>query len=119
MAEDAITHEQAMALLREQLGKQVFVNLSALDPNGSPVSVMRLAGKLDRRRMVGGDEPPSDPGERAEVTVFSAAIGEGFTVDGQPLGLPPLLGIVRPYELGLEWVLAEGVTLRINWGGEA
>jgi hypothetical protein len=32
------------------------------------------------------------------------------------LHLPPLPGIIRRYEMGLEWVLAEGLTLRINWG---
>jgi hypothetical protein len=115
MAEDAITHKQAMTLLREQLGKQVFVNLTALDTNGSPVSVMRLQGTLARRRMVGGDEPPADPGARAAVAAFSAALGEGFTVDGSGLMLPPLPRIVRECQMGLEWVLAEGLTLRINW----
>jgi hypothetical protein len=100
MAEDTLTHEQALTMLNDHLDEEVFVGLTMSSPSGD-FSVMRMAGALGK--LMVGETPSRD----------------AYTVGGEAFMLPPLPGTVSGSEMGLEWRLAEGLTLRINWGNPA
>jgi hypothetical protein len=115
MAEDTLTHEQALMMLNDRIGKEVSVWLSMEGTGGPWVIVQPMLGVLGKTTLGTSDGGVAHEGvERAKQS-----IDPQYTVGGKVLQLPPLPGIVRPYEMGLEWVLAEGLTLRINWGGGA
>jgi hypothetical protein len=84
-------------------------------PGGPFVIVQPMIGVLGKMALglSEGDVGPE------MIVRAQQSIGPMYTVGGRVLILPPLPGIVRRYEMGLEWVLAEGLTLRINWGGDA
>jgi hypothetical protein len=107
-----LAHDAALLMLMEHLGEPVYASLSmATDAiAGGPFSVMRMQGRL-------GHASTSDVGPGDAVATFRDIASVTFTIDDEAIMLPPLPGIVRQYEMGLEWVLAEGLTLRINWGG--
>ena len=115
MAEDALTYEQALMMFNDHLGEDVSVWVSMDSPGGPFVIVHPMIGVLGKTAL-GESDGEVDP---EAVTRIKQSVDPMYTVGGHSLMLPPLPGSVRPYEMGLEWVLAEGLTLRINWGGGA
>jgi hypothetical protein len=114
MADGALTHEQALFMLNDHVGEDVFVSLRMSTPDGGIAIFPPLQGRLDKR-VLGESEGDVTP---EAITQAKAIIAPMYVVGERHLGLPPLPGAVRRYEMGLEWVLAEGLTLRINWGGD-
>jgi hypothetical protein len=115
MAEDALTHERALMMLNDHLEQEVSVWLSMDSPGGPFKIVPPMIGVLGKTAL-GESDGDLDP---ETITRAKQTVDPMYTVGGRSLILPPLPGVVRPYEMGLEWVLAEGLTLRINWGGDA
>jgi hypothetical protein len=116
MTEASLTYDEALFMLNDHLGKEVSVCFSMTGQGGPWPILPPLIAELGKRslgRRGRRDVPP------AAVTRIKESVDPLYTVGGQPLSLPPLPGEIRPYEFGLEWVLAEGLTLRINWGGGA
>jgi hypothetical protein len=110
-----LTHEQALFMLNDHIGAEVSVWLSVEGDGGPWVIVKPMLGVLGKMGL-GASEGDVDPDH---VTIMKKTVDPTYTVGGWPVHLPPLPGIVRRYEMGLEWVLADGLTLRINWGGDA
>jgi hypothetical protein len=105
-----VTHDQALMRLNGHVGESVSVWLTMERPMGvgsGRFGIMRMVGEL-------GHMPSVGVGPAA--TAFKEALSITYTIDGKALLLPPLPGVIKAYDLGLEWVLAEGLTLRIIWG---
>ncbi len=114
MSDDTLTHEQALMMLNGHVGETVSVWLTMERPVGDGFErsgIMRMAGELGHIPAVGASG--------SAATVLEDALSVTYTIDGKALVLPPLPGTIRAHEFGLEWVLAEGLTLRINWRGGA
>jgi hypothetical protein len=120
MDNGTLTHEQALPMLNEHLGEEVGVWLSMRGPSDEalgPFSVTRRIGTL-------GHGPLGPSGNDPTALTFRDTFAFMYTIDGEALMLPPLPGTVSETALGLEWRLADGLTLRINWpqrseGGDA
>jgi len=112
---DALTHEQALFMLNDHLGEEVSVWLSMTGPGGPWAIMTPMIGVLGKTGL-GASAGDVDP---EAITRVKQSLDPMYTVGGAPFNLPPLPGIVRRYEMGLEWMLAEGLTLRINLGGDA
>jgi hypothetical protein len=112
-----LTHDEALLMLNDHVGEEISVWLT-MQGEGGPWNVLPpFTGELGKLVLgsSGGVEAPT----HAAVARAQSTIGPMYAVGGQPLTLPPLPGVIRRYEMGLEWKLAEGLTLRINWGGDA
>jgi hypothetical protein len=114
--DDTLTHEQALMLLADHMGENVSVWLTMTEVGGRFWSVLPpLTGTLGKTTL-GMSEGEIDPDT---VTQAKQSLDPMYTVGEQTLMLPRLPGTVQRYEMGLQWLLANGLTLRINWGGEA
>ena len=112
MSDVKVTHEQALMMLNGHVDETVSVWLTMERPVGDGFErfgIMRMAGELGH--------VPAVRVSGSAATVLEDALSVTYTIDGKPLALPPLPGTIRAQDLGLEWVLAEGLTLRINWRG--
>ena len=108
---ESLTHNQALMRLNAHVGETVSVWLTMERPMGDGsgrFGIMRMAGELGHIPEVGVSG--------SAATVLEDALSVTYTIDGKALVLPPLPGVIKAYALGLEWVLAEGLTLRIIWG---
>ena len=106
-----LTHDQALIRLNGHVGETVSVWLTMERPMGDGsgrFGIMRMVGELGHLPSVGDIGPAA--------TALKDALSITYTIDGKALLLPPLPGVIKAYDLGLEWVLAEGLTLRIVWG---
>ena len=106
-----LTHDQALMRLNGHVGETISVWLTMERPLGDGLErfgIMRMAGELGHVPGVGASG--------SAATVLEDALSITYTIDGKVLLLPLLPGVIKAYELGLEWVLAEGLTLRIIWG---
>lgn len=110
MAEDTLTHDQALMMPNDHLDEDVFVGLTMSTADGD-FSVMRMVGTL-------GKMVVEETTSRDATLDAKNAVDPMYTVGGEACMLPPLPGSVLPTDLGLEWRLAEGLTLRINWTQE-
>jgi hypothetical protein len=108
-----LTRDEALLLLNEHIAETVSVVLE-MDNGGNALAVLPpFAGLLGKREL---GESGGEGITAGDITLADASVDPTYTVGGQHLALPPLPGIIRRYEVGLEWVLAEGLTLRIDWG---
>ncbi|HTA34745.1 MAG TPA: hypothetical protein VK721_15090 [Solirubrobacteraceae bacterium] len=109
----SLTRDEALLLLNNHIGGTVSVLLE-MDNGGNSLAVLPpVSGPLGKRALADSGDDGIDADD---ITLAKASIDPMYTVGGQRLGLPPLPGIIRRYEVGLEWVLAEGLALRIDWG---
>jgi hypothetical protein len=108
-----LTRDEALLLLNEHIGGTVSVFLE-IDNGGDSLALLPpLTGLLGKPAL---GESSGDGIDTGEITLAKASVDPMYTVGGKHLGLPSLPGIIRRYEVGLEWVLAEGLTLRVDWG---
>jgi hypothetical protein len=115
MADGTLTHDDALMMLADHVGKEVSVWLTMEDAERFWTVLPPMMGVLGKRTLGVSDGNV----EHETIERVKRTIDPMYTVGDQSLALPSLPGIVRRYEMGLEWVLAEGLTLRINWGGDA
>lgn len=113
MSDGNLTREQALLMLNDHIGEQVYcglrVSIDATDdmPAGSH-GVIELHGLL--AHTVG----PQTEGPLPDDTTREI-FGYLYKVDEQPVSLPPLPGTISYNGNGLDFALADGLTLRIAW----
>jgi hypothetical protein len=110
------THDDALIDLTGHIGKDVSVWLTMTDAEGRFWTVLPpLIGVLGKQTL-GTVEP--GVGHEAVVSV-KGTLDYAYTVDGKILNLPPFPGTVSRYDQGIQWLFANGLTLRLNLSGDA
>jgi hypothetical protein len=104
-------HDDALVDLTGHIGKEVSVWLTMTDAEGRFWTVLPpLIGVLGKQTL-GTVEP--EVSHEAVVSV-KGTLDYAYTVGGKVLNLPPFPGTVSRYEQGIQWLFANGLTLRIN-----
>jgi hypothetical protein len=105
-----ITHAEALRLIEEHMGDKVYLGiLVAADPAEDaedPVDVISVIGRLDNPL---APKPPRLEGDKA---LYS--IGGGLF---PMFHLHPMTGTICPRDNGVDFRVAEGVSIRIAWRG--
>jgi len=104
-------HDDALVDLTGHIGKEVSVWLTMTDAEGRFWTVLPpLIGVLGKQTL-GTVEP--EVSHEAVVSV-KGTLDYAYTVGGKVLNLPPFPGTVSRHEQGIQWLFANGLTLRIN-----
>lgn len=103
-----IAHQEALRLIDEQIGEMAYLSLclasaerASKDP--SPISFVEVHARLSNPL---GPHPP-----RLEPDVGYYAFGSDH------YSFPPLAGTIRLRDHGLDFLVAEGVSIRVAWRG--
>lgn len=109
------THDDALVDLTGHIGKEASVWLTMTDVEGRFWTVLPpLIGILGKHTL-----GPVEPGVSHEAVVsVKGTLDYAYTVDGKVLNLPPFPGTVSRYEQGIQWLFANGLTLRIHLMGD-
>ncbi len=109
------THDDALVDLTGHIGKDVSVWLTMTDAEGRFWTVLPpLTGVLGKQTL-----GTVEPGVSHEAVVRAkGTLDYMYMVDGTVLNLPPFPGTVSRYEQGIQWLFANGLTLRINLAGD-
>lgn len=108
MAEDNLTHAQALDLIEEHLGEQVYVGfLVARADSGEIEPVDAVQGILKNLL------DPCPP--RLEPDIGFYAIGSG----ANSYHLPPLAGTVHLRDNGIDFRIADTAMIRVAWRGSS
>jgi hypothetical protein len=108
-------HDDALVDLTGHIGKEVSVWLTMTDAEGRFWTVLPpLVGVLGKQTL-----GTVEPGVSHEAVVsVKGTLDYMYTVDGTVLNLPPFPGTASRYEQGIQWLFANGLTLRINLSGD-
>jgi hypothetical protein len=106
------THDDALLDLTGHIGQEVSVWLTMTDAEGRFWTVLPpLIGVLDKQAL-----GTVEPGVSHEAVVgVKGTLDYAYTVDGEVLNLPPFPGTVSRSEQGIQWLFANGLTLRVNF----
>jgi hypothetical protein len=106
------THDDALLDLTGHIGQEVSVWLTMTDAEGRFWTVLPpLIGVLDKQAL-----GTVEPGVSHEAVVgVKGTLDYAYTVDGEILNLPPFPGTVSRSEQGIQWLFANGLTLRVNF----
>jgi hypothetical protein len=109
------THDDALVDLTDHVGKEASVWLTMTDAAGRFWTVLPpLIGVLGKQTLT-----TVEPGvSHKAVLSIKGTLDYMYTVGGKVLNLPPFLGTVSRYEKGIQWLSANGLTLRINLSGD-
>ncbi len=102
-----VTHDEALKMIDEHLGDKCYVGLLVerhdREHAENPVPVFHLIAELGNK--LAPKPPRLDPGAGL------------YDVGTDSFHLPPLAGTIRARDNGLDFELADTVTLRIAWRG--
>jgi hypothetical protein len=106
------THDDALLDLTGHIGQEVSVWLTMTDAEGRFWTVLPpLIGVLDKQAL-----GTVEPGVSHEAVVgVKGTLDYAYTVDEKILNLPPFPGTVSRSEQGIQWLFANGLTLRVNF----
>ena len=106
MPEETLTHEQALELIDQRTGEDVYVGFFYAQTTANPygfVPVQHVQGKLEN------DLDPRPP--RLDP-------GHGYYAIGSfSFGLPPLKGVIHRWGNAIEFRVAEEAVIWIAWRG--
>lgn len=107
VSDETLTHEQALALIDERIGEEVYVGfLYASDSETDGLQpVQHFQGKL---------ENPLDP-RPPRLDREHGFYGIGVS----SFGLPPLTGTVHLRDNGIDFRVADGAMIRVAWRGSS
>jgi hypothetical protein len=109
------THDDALVDLTGEIGREVSVWLTMTDAEGRFWTVLPpLIGVLGKQAL-----GTVEPGISHDAVVsVKGTLDYAYTVNGMVFNLPPFPGTVSRHEQGIQWLFANGLTLRINFSGE-
>lgn len=110
MSDETITRGQAMMMLHDHLGEDVYVGLWTGGDGAGQVEVLSMRGPLAHRQSA--DDLAGAPGLPDETR---ETFGYLYTVGDQHIVLAPLPGSITEGGNGLNFELADGLRLRIAW----
>ncbi len=113
MSEEMLSREQALLMLNDHLGEEVYCGLRA-DLAATDERSAHSCGIFEVRGKLGHLVSPHNASPQSGIDLET--FGWVYTVGEQMVSLPPMPGTVTYLKDGIDFALTDWLTLRIAWG---